>query len=105
MTLNNCNIGDKIMIKNMESDPKVKKRLQDMGLTNGSMLRMISNYSDDAYIVKIRGSKVVIGKDIAEKISVELLHGCGPCGCHGQGHHSHHHMMGKGFKRGFKENR
>lgn len=71
MTLNEGRIGDVFIIINMRLETKVKKRLQDMGLTKGTKVKILSYYSKNAYVLNIRGSRIVIGKDIVKDIEVE----------------------------------
>lgn len=70
MVLSDGNINDVFIVNEITAEPKVKKRLQDMGLTVDTRIKIISFYSNSVYIVNIRGSRVAIAKDIAENISV-----------------------------------
>lgn len=70
--------GDSFIILSIESEFKIKKRLQDMGLTQGVKVKIMSYYSNNAFILNVRGSRVVIGRDIADKIIVEQNH-CNHC--------------------------
>lgn len=55
---------------------KMKKRLQDMGLTKGTKIKILSNNTGGSFILNIRGSRVVIGKTVAEKIFVKPSQPC-----------------------------
>ncbi len=76
--LSNGKKGEQFTIINIDADLKIKKRLQDMGLTQGIRIKIMSHYSNNAFILNVRGSRVVIGKDIADKIHVEASH-CNNC--------------------------
>ncbi|MDA3847806.1 MAG: FeoA family protein [Vallitaleaceae bacterium] len=102
MILSEGRKGDEFTIILMDTEPKVKKRLQDMGLTHGTIVKVISFYANNAFILKIRGSRIVIGKDIAGHIHVEPMvcnickkekhrhgHGSGPGSGHGHEHCNH----------------
>lgn len=78
MILSNGKKGEQFTIINIDTELKIKKRLQDMGLTQGIKIKIMSYYSNNAFILNVRGSRVVIGKDIAEKILVEPSH-CNNC--------------------------
>jgi len=78
MTLSEGRKGDVFTITLMNAEPKIKKRLQDMGLTNGTIVKVISFYANNALILKIRGSRIVLGKDIAHLIQVEPMM-CNEC--------------------------
>ena len=70
MKLNEGKTGDAFMIVNIKSDFNTRKRLQDMGLTNGAKVRIMAYYPNNAYTINVRGSRIVIGKDLAETIEV-----------------------------------
>lgn len=71
MNLSQGKIGDVFIIQFIDIEQKIKQRLQDMGLTQGSKVKIMSYYASNAFVLNIRGSRVVIGKDIAENILVE----------------------------------
>lgn len=73
MVLGNGEKGDLLMILSIDTDMKIKNRLQDMGLTRGVRVRVMGYYANNALIINIRGSRVVIAKEIAENIQVELI--------------------------------
>lgn len=72
MVLSEGKKGDVLTIVNINIESRIKKRLQDMGLTKGARTKIMSYYSNNAYIINVRGSRIVIGKDIANKITVEI---------------------------------
>lgn len=84
--------GDSFIIISIESEFKIKKRLQDMGLTQGVKVKIMSFYSNNAFILNVRGSRVVIGRDIAEKIIVEPSH-CNNCSKKRFGRKKMHHSF------------
>ncbi len=63
--------GHSVTILDIQADLKIKKRLQDMGLTQGVRIKLIGLYANNAYIINVRGSRVVLGKDIAQTIRVD----------------------------------
>ncbi|NDL67366.1 FeoA family protein [Anaerotalea alkaliphila] len=74
MTLIDGRKGDLATIIAVHNDQKTKKRLQDMGITKGAQVKVMSVYGKNAYILKIRGSRVVLGADVAAGLEVELDH-------------------------------
>lgn len=78
MILSDGQKGDSFTVISIESELKIKKRLQDMGLTQGVKVKIMSYYSNNAFILNVRGSRIVIGREIAEKIQVESSH-CNNC--------------------------
>lgn len=71
MLLSDGKKGDVVTVLNIQTDLKIKNRLQDMGLTKDVRIKIMAYYSKNAYIVSVRGSRVVLAKDIARKIEVE----------------------------------
>lgn len=86
MFLTEGQAGDYFTLIEIQADLKIKKRLQDMGFTKGVHFKVMSFYSNNAFIINIRGTRVVIGKDIAGEILVE------PSECN-QCHKRHHHHV------------
>lgn len=78
MTLYDGKIGEAFTVVNIETDSKIRKRLQDMGLTKGTKIKLMSKYSNNAYILNVRGSRVVLGRDITRLINV-LPSECNNC--------------------------
>lgn len=97
MQLSDGKKGEQFTIINIDTEMKIKKRLQDMGLTQGIRIKIMSYYSNNAFILNVRGSRVVIGKDIAEKIKVEASH-CNNCSkkTHGRVKHTSHQSEHRG---------
>lgn len=71
MVLSDYKKGDILTILSIHADLKIKNRLQDMGLTKDVRIKIMAFYSKNAYIISVRGSRVVLAKDIADKIVVE----------------------------------
>lgn len=73
MVLSDYKKGDILSIVSIQTDLKIKNRLQDMGLTKDVRIKVMAYYSRNAYILSVRGSRVVLAKDIAAKIEVEPI--------------------------------
>lgn len=71
MTLYEGLSGHKYIVITIDLDAKTKKRLQDMGITQGVPIKIMSKLGDHAFILRIRGSRVALGKEIINKINVE----------------------------------
>lgn len=78
MFMSDVKKGHTVTVVDISADLKIKKRLQDMGLTKGVRVKVLGLYADNAYILNVRGSRVVLGKDIAGTILVEGDH-CVSC--------------------------
>jgi len=70
MTLNSGKINAKYVVQSINVDTKTKKRLQDMGITQGSVIKVMSMVGKHAFILRVRGSRVALGKEIIEHIDV-----------------------------------
>ncbi|GMQ56373.1 hypothetical protein AN1V17_07660 [Vallitalea sediminicola] len=70
MTLDKASNKQIFVVNDIVQEQRMKKRLQDMGLTKGTRIKVISNNTGGSFILNIRGSRVVIGKTVAEKIIV-----------------------------------
>lgn len=64
--------GQEVVLKAINWGPKMKKRLQDMGLTPGVKVSVISNNNNGAFILDVRGSRLVLGGMVAHQILVDI---------------------------------
>lgn len=70
MTLNDGKINGKYEVISLNVDNKTKKRLQDMGITQGGIIKIMSVVGTHAFILRVRGSRVALGKEIIQCIEV-----------------------------------
>lgn len=73
MPLSMINIGEKVTIKYLALEHNLKKRLEAMGLLPGTELIIISNNLNGSFIVKVKGSKLILGKSVTNKIYVNVI--------------------------------
>lgn len=73
MLLSEGKKGDIFTVSSIQTELKIKNRLLDMGMTKDVRVKIMAYYSKNAYIISMRGSRVVLAKDIAEKIHVETI--------------------------------
>jgi len=71
MTLFDGKVNGKYIVESVDVNIKTKKRLQDMGITQGVSIKIMSKLGEHAYILRIRGSRVALGRDITDKIIVK----------------------------------
>lgn len=64
--------GQNVILRDINWGYKLRKRLQDMGLTPGVEVNIVSSNSRGAFIIKLRGTKLVIGRGIAQKLLVDI---------------------------------
>lgn len=71
MTLREGTIGNSYQVTEIQLEGKVKRRLQMLGMTKGTEVRVLNNKKSGSVIMKVRGTRFAIGKRIAEGILVE----------------------------------
>ncbi|MFT8349695.1 FeoA family protein [Clostridium saccharoperbutylacetonicum] len=70
MNLLNGVIGNEYIVLNINVDENLVRRLQALGLTNGTKVKILNNKKSGSIIFKVRGTRLAIGKKIAEGILV-----------------------------------
>lgn len=71
MTLDQLNVGDKCIVKNINDNSKIKRRLLDIGLIPNTKVEcVLSNVSEDSLAYLIRGTVIAIRKIDAKEIEV-----------------------------------
>ena len=71
MTLREGTIGNRYQVKEIRLEDKAKRRLQMLGMTKGTEVRILNNKKSGSIIMKVRGTRFAIGRRIAEGILVE----------------------------------
>lgn len=74
MPLSTIQIGQSVVIKSIDFNIKLRRRLQDMGLTPGVKLNVVSRSLLGPLVVDVRGTRVALGKGIATNIQVAQAH-------------------------------
>lgn len=70
MVLLKGNIGDIYTVQNIDLEDNIKRRLQMLGLTDGTKISVLNSKRRGTMIIKVRGTRFAIGRDIAAGISV-----------------------------------
>lgn len=71
MTLKNARIGGRYMVNSIELDTVTVRRLGALGLTKGTGIKLLNRNHGGSVIIMVRGSRLAIGKKIAESIEME----------------------------------
>lgn len=71
MTLKNAEIGAVYTIKSMELDRATMRRLEALGLTRGTDIRILNRNREGSVILMVRGSRLALGSKIAETIHMK----------------------------------
>lgn len=70
MTLRECKVNENYIVKNMDLEQATMVRIKALGLTDGTQIRILNNKRSGAVIFHVRGTRLAVGKDIAEAIRV-----------------------------------
>ena len=61
--------GEENVILKVSGKPEVKKHLEDMGFTVGSIIRVVSSVNGNL-LVNVKDTKVALDKELATKIMI-----------------------------------
>ena len=70
MTLNNGIVNEAYKIKNMNLPTKIEKRLEALGMIEGTEIAVLNMKNQGTLIIKVRGTRFAIGKNISKRIEV-----------------------------------
>ena len=74
MSLSEINIGDKVIIKRINSKENIKRRLLDIGLIEGTQVEcVLKSIFKDPLAYLIRGAVIAIRKEDSKDILVEFV--------------------------------
>lgn len=68
MTLEEGKINQVYSINKLLIDGNTSRRLQSLGLIYGTNIKVVNKKKNGAVILKARGSRIAVGRDIASKI-------------------------------------
>lgn len=64
--------GESVTVVSVRAGWGLTRRLADMGLIPGTKLRVINSQTTGPIIIDVRGSRLVLGHGMAQKILVEF---------------------------------
>ena len=70
MTLQNALIGSTYIVNSIDLDLAVARRLEALGLTKGTDIVILNRNRSGSVIIKVRGSRLALGKNIASLIQM-----------------------------------
>ncbi|NLP17048.1 MAG: ferrous iron transport protein A [Clostridiales bacterium] len=70
MTLRSGKIGSTYNVESINLDLVTMRRLEALGITRGTRIRILNRNSGGAVIFVVRGSRLAVGKKIAEAIEI-----------------------------------
>lgn len=68
MTLRNAKIGETYVVSSIQLDLGILRRLEALGLTKGTNVKILNRNTGGSVIFMVRGSRLAVGKKIAESI-------------------------------------
>lgn len=71
MTLDLATIGRKYEVSDLKLDGVAGRRLEALGLTQGTRIELLNQKGSGSVIFKVRGTRLAVGKKIAHAIVVK----------------------------------
>lgn len=65
--------GNNYEIKGLYVEEGITRRLQALGLNDGTVITVLNRKKNGALIIRVRGTRLAIGKHISQGIEVEEL--------------------------------
>ncbi|HCA69193.1 MAG TPA: ferrous iron transport protein A [Lachnospiraceae bacterium] len=68
MTLADARLGGTFTVGTLELDMVTMRRLEALGLTKGTKIKLLNRNRSGSVIIMVRGSRLALGRKIAEAI-------------------------------------
>ena len=75
MTLYEAEKGCSYRIDGLFVEPGITRRLQALGLNDGTTLRVLNRKRRGALIIQVRGTRLALGRHISSNIEIEQIRG------------------------------
>ena len=75
MTLDWAIVGNTYIVQSLTLPEKTAKRLQALGMTCGTSVTVLNNKNKGTLIIKMRSTRLAIGKGISSEIHVQSKEG------------------------------
>ncbi len=70
MTLYEAQKGNSYCIKGLYVEPAITRRLEALGLNDGTIINVLNRKKHGALIVRVRGTRLALGKHISSNIEI-----------------------------------
>lgn len=70
MTLYDGEIQKNYRLESLSIDERILRRLEALGMNEGTQVRVLNRKKRGAMIIQVRGTRLALGRAIAEQISV-----------------------------------
>lgn len=71
MTLYDAEKGGCYYVEGLYVEPGITRRLQALGLNDGTMISVLNRKKKGALIIRVRGTRLALGKHISSNIEVK----------------------------------
>ncbi|MCK8059798.1 MULTISPECIES: FeoA family protein [unclassified Fusibacter] len=72
MPLSHTKKGQTVVLKEISWGKELKRKLNNLGLTDGVKLEIVKHSKLGPWIIEVRGARLALGRGIIDKIEVEL---------------------------------
>lgn len=73
MNVSQAQKGRTYLVKNVNLEGNIERRLEMLGMTDQVKLMVLNKKNQGAVIIKVRGTRFAIGKEIADAIEIEEI--------------------------------
>lgn len=73
MNVSQAQKGRTYLVKKVNLEGNIERRLEMLGMTDQVKLMVLNKKNQGAVIIKVRGTRFAIGKEIADAIEIEEL--------------------------------
>ena len=73
MNVSQAQKGRTYLVKKVNLEGNIERRLEMLGMTDQVKLMVLNKKNQDAVIIKVRGTRFAIGKEIADAIEIEEI--------------------------------
>ena len=73
MTLREGKINRTYIVEDVMLEDKLMVRLQALGMIPGTQVEIINQKSNDSLMIKVRGTRFAIGRQIADGVNVQEM--------------------------------
>ena len=73
MNVSQAQKGKTYLVKKVSLEGNIERRLEMLGMTDQVKLMVLNKKNQGAVIIKVRGTRFAIGKEIADAIEIEEI--------------------------------
>lgn len=74
MTLYEAQKGNSYCIQGLYVEPAITRRLEALGLNDGTIVNVLNRKKHGALIIRVRGTRLALGKHISSNIEIGECH-------------------------------